>query len=204
MKKISRRHFMTRTGLYGAGVLVGLQIPRPNAARAAAESSAPEVLSASEWRVLEAITIRILPTDHEPGAREANCVNFIDKALVHEDAAALPLYRGGLAATEGVAEARFGRSFPELDAAEQDAILADLEAGTAKEWGLADQLPSALFFESVRIHTIVGFLADPAYGGNRNFAGWRVAGYPGPRHRRGGYTPEQVEGKAKIVPVWEL
>jgi Gluconate 2-dehydrogenase subunit 3 len=60
-----------------------------------------EKLEAMSPKTLEALTARIIPTDREPGAKEANCVNFIDKTLVHEDAAALPLYRGGLALDRG-------------------------------------------------------------------------------------------------------
>ena len=200
---LTRRAFVARGSLYGAGVLVGLGTPRPLAAKAAAESSTPVVLTPSEWSIVEAVTARIIPTDHEPGAREANCVNFIDKAIANEDAAAVPLYKGGVAALDGVAQTRFGKGFAELEAPKQDEILADLESGRAAEWALAEQLPSPVFFETLRVHTIVAFLADPSYGGNRDFAGWRVAGYPGPRHRRGGYTPEQVEGKAPIIPIWE-
>lgn len=199
---MNRRDFVRRTSLYGAGVLVGFHLPRPNAARAATESSAPSVLSASEWTALEALTARVIPTDHQPGAREANCVNFIDKALVHEDSAALPLYKGGLAALDGVSRARFEKAFADLDAARQDAILSDVDAGEATEWSLPE-LPSTLFFETARQHTIIAFLADPSYGGNRDYAGWKVSGYPGPRHRRGGFTPAQVEGTEPIVPIWE-
>jgi gluconate 2-dehydrogenase gamma chain len=54
----------------------------------------------------------------------------------------------------------------------------------------------------VRAHTVIGFLADPKYGGNRDFAGWRVSGYPGPRHHRGGYTAEQMAGTAPVQTVW--
>lgn len=200
---LDRRAFLQRGGIYGAGVLVALNLPRPEAARAAAESAKPVVLSAVEWAALEAATSRIIPTDHEPGAKEANCVNFIDKALANEDAAAVPLYRAGLAALDGVAMTRHEKAFVVLDPAKQDAILGDLEKGRAPEWTLGDRLPSPVFFETLRVHTLVGFLADPSYGGNADFAGWRVAGYPGPRHRRGGFTPEQVEGKAPIVPIWE-
>ena len=185
-------------------MLVGLNVPRPLAAEAAAKDATPVVLNATEWKTLEAVTARIIPTDHEPGALEANCVNFIDKALANEDAAAVPLYKGGLAVLNGIATSRFVKPFAALDGAQQDLILADLEAGRAAEWTIGDQLPSPVFFETLRVHTIVGFLADPSYGGNRDFSGWRVAGYPGPRHRRGGFTPDQVEGKAPIIPVWEL
>ncbi|MEM9176313.1 MAG: gluconate 2-dehydrogenase subunit 3 family protein [Myxococcota bacterium] len=200
---LDRRAFLRRGGIYGAGVWVALNVPRPAAVRAAAASASPVVLSAAEWTTLEAATARIIPTDHEPGAKEANCVNFIDKALANEDAAAVPLYKGGLAALDGVAAARHGAGFAALSPEQQDAILGDLEKGRAAEWAIADALPSPLFFETLRVHTIVGFLADPSYGGNADYAGWRVAGYPGPRHRRGGFTPAQVEGEAPVVPIWE-
>ncbi len=202
MKELNRRDFVRRAGLYGAGMLAGLNFPRPNAARAAAESSKPAILSIGEWNTLEALTASIIPTDHQPGAREAHCVNFIDKALAHEDAAALPLYRGGLAALDAVAVLRFEKKFVELESSDQDAVLIDIDAGTASEWTLKE-VPSSLFFETARQHTIIAFLADPSYGGNRDFAGWKVSGYPGPRHRRGGFTKGQVEGTEPIVPVWE-
>ena len=200
MTTINRREFLYASGLCVAGTLAGLQVPRPKAAHAAAASTKPVVLSEQEWRTLDAITGRIIPTDHEPGAREANCVNFIDKALAHEDSAAKPLYVGGLAAVLAVARARHDSDFAELEAAQQDAILADLETGSADDWPLAD-LPSPMFFETARLHTIVAFLADPSYGGNRDYAGWRVAGYPGPR--REGFTVEEMQGKAAIEPVWK-
>jgi gluconate 2-dehydrogenase gamma chain len=31
----------------------------------------------------------------------------------------------------------------------------------------------------VRTHTMEGMFADPAYGGNKDFAGWRLVGFPG-------------------------
>ena len=106
-----------------------------------------------------------------------------------------------LAGVEAAAEQGHGRPFAKLGTAQQDALLRALERGTAAGWP-EPAGPSPVFFETVRVHTIVGFLADPKYGGNRDFAGWRVTRYPGPRHRRGGYTPEQVTGQAKVRTVW--
>lgn len=37
--------------------------------------------SAHQWDTVEAATARIIPTDHEPGAREARVVRFIDRYL---------------------------------------------------------------------------------------------------------------------------
>jgi gluconate 2-dehydrogenase gamma chain len=40
--------------------------------------------------------------------------------------------------------------------------------------------PSAqAFFNTVRTHVMEGMFADPIYGGNNDFAGWRLLGFPG-------------------------
>jgi gluconate 2-dehydrogenase gamma chain len=198
---ISRRKLLRDGSLLTGGLWLAAQVPFPRAARAAAETSEPLVLSAAEWQTLEAISARIIPTDGQPGAREAGCTNFIDKALANEEAETRPLYAVGLASVEAIAKASHQRPFAKLTAAQQDALLTSLEKGGAKGWP-KEAPPSSMFFELVRAHTLIGFLADPKYGGNRDFAGWRVTGYPGPRHRRGGYTPEQVTGAAKVKTVW--
>jgi len=33
-------------------------------------------------------------------------------------------------------------------------------------------------FNTIRTHTIEGMFADPVYGGNKDFAGWRLVGFP--------------------------
>jgi gluconate 2-dehydrogenase gamma chain len=192
---------LQRGVLLSGGLALAGWMPCPRAARAAAASDPPLALSPEQWQTLDAITARILPTDAEPGAREAGCVDFIDKALANEEAGARPLYAAGLAATDAAARTGFGRPFAGLAPAEQDALLERLEAGRAEGWP-AEAPPSPVFFEAVRAHTVIGFLADPRYGGNRDCAGWRVCGYPGPRHHRGGYTPEQMSGEAPIEPIW--
>jgi len=199
--KLSRRDFLRDGTLYGAGLWIALELPRPHAARAAAASSAPAALTPEEWATVEAITARILPTDADPGAREANCVNFIDKALAHEDAQARPLYALGVAGTQAASRKRFGRAFAGLAPAEQDELLILIEENRAEGWP-EGPVSSAAFFATVRAHTLIGFLADPKYGGNRDFAGWKLVGYPGPRHHAGGYTPEQMLGRAKLKTVW--
>ena len=198
----SRRQFLRHTVAASAGILVAAQLPRPLAFAAAVRSTEPETLNVAEWSALEAMTAQIIPTDHQPVAREANCVNFIDKALANEDAAALPLYRGGLAVIDGYCQSRYAAPFVELAAPDQQAVLSSLEKNTLEGWPLGPDVPPAMFFETLRIHTVIGFLAAPAYGGNAQFAGWQVTGYPGPEHHSGGYTRGQVEGVEEIVPVW--
>ena len=42
----------------------------------------------------------------------------------------------------------------------------------------------AQFFNMVRTHTLQGTFGDPYYGGNANFVGWDLIGYPGIRSER--------------------
>ncbi len=198
---MDRREFVGRSALVGSTFWLLWNVPRPNTLRAAAGSTEALVFSEEEWRTVEAITARIIPTDHDPGAIEANCVNFIDKALANEDADLLPTYREGLPAVDRVAVERFGATFVELAAGQQDQVLAAIESGQLSAWSPAS-VPSEEFFETVRSHTIIGLLADPKYGGNRDHAGWKVVGYPGPRHDLGGYTPAQMIGEERIRAIW--
>ena len=160
-----------------------------------------KVLTANEWNMVSAITGCIIPTDHEPGAIEANCVGFIDGALANEEAQLRPLYQVGLRQLDAVCRDRFNRPFLKLASTEQDRVLSALESEQLRAWGSPDITPLA-FFATVRTHTIIGFLADPKYGGNRSYAGWQVVGYPGPRHRSGGYLPAQMLSASKIRAIW--
>lgn len=196
---VSRRELLAG-GLFLGGA-AALQFPFPRALAAATASSTPAVLTPTEWQTVEAITARLIPTDHEPGAFEAGCVNFIDKALANEDKASLALYQVGVHFTNVVAETLAGKTFPELSPQQQDSVLAALEDGKAEGWP-AGAPPSPVFFGQLWIHTLWGFLAEPKYGGNKDYAGWRVLGYPGGRHKLGGYTAEQMAGKAKVDSLW--
>ena len=199
---ISRRDFLLQSALYGGTLWAALNMPRPRALAAAAASDKPVVLTAAQWKTVEAISGRIIPADAEPGAIEANVVNFIDKALANEDAALKPVYAAGLTGVDAVSAKRFKKKFVELAPAEQDEILTALESGKADGWPKGPVAAPA-FFAAVQAHTVFGFLCDPVYGGNRDYAGWKVAGYPGRQHHRGGYTKEQMLGKEPIVPAWK-
>ncbi len=198
---MDRREFVGRSALYGTTFWLLLKVPRPKTLRAAARSTEAAVLSEEEWRTVEAITARIIPTDRDPGAIEANCVNFIDKALANEDANLLPTYREGLPSVDAVAVDRFGARFAEIEPDEQDDVLIALESGDVSGWSAATAT-SEEFFEILRSHTIIGFLADPKYGGNQDYVGWKLGGYPGPRHDAGGYTPAQMIGEEGIRAIW--
>jgi gluconate 2-dehydrogenase gamma chain len=96
-------------------------------------------------------------------------------------------YRNGLAQLDADTRAKHGKVFADLDAAAQDAILTDLEAGkpaTMKEPA------AAAFFKLLQSDTNDGMFADPIYGGNRDLAGWRLIGYPGAQR---GWTPQELK-----------
>jgi len=66
-------------------------------------------------------------------------------------------------------------SFAELSADDMDNVLKGLESGDLA----LPSVPSPVFFETLLANTIEGWFADPAYGGNRDMAGWRMVGFPG-------------------------
>jgi gluconate 2-dehydrogenase gamma chain len=197
---LSRRALLRGASLCSGGLIIGLSLHKPLALAAMADPGAA-VLNPAQWKTVEAITGRIIPTDHQPGAIEANCVNFIDKALANEDAALVPDFIVGLSLLDRLCEARSGASFVELEPEQQDQVLKAMQSGTARPWATTEPTAGD-FFEVMRTLTIMGFMADPSYGGNADMAGWRVARYPGPRHHKGGYTPAQMVGEEPIVTLW--
>jgi gluconate 2-dehydrogenase gamma chain len=137
-----------------------------------------ETLTPAEGDTLHAIVARIIPSDgNGPGAAEAGAARYIDRALGGALSGNRELYRSGLAAVDRYAQAAKGAPFAALAAADQDAVLTDMENNVATGF-----TPAAdVFFNLVRAHTIQGTFCDPYYGGNVNFAGWDLIGYPGIR-----------------------
>jgi gluconate 2-dehydrogenase gamma chain len=130
----------------------------------------PVALTADELTTLKAAIDRIIPSDElGPGAVEAGVFVAIDRNLSGAGAATLPLYQGGLAALDAAAGTG---GFAALDAAKQDDLLTQAEAGT-----LAD-LPEG-FFPLLLANTKQGMFGDPIHGGNKDFAGWDLIGFPG-------------------------
>ena len=137
-----------------------------------------ENLTAAESDLLEAIVARLIPTDATgPGATEARAAHYIDRALGGALASSRPAYTAGLAALDRYSRSSRGKAFTELSATDQDSVLIDVETGAAT--GFTGS--SAIFFALVLNHTHQGTFGDPYYGGNANFIGWDLIGYPGIR-----------------------
>jgi len=152
------------------------------------------IFSANERRSLEAVVSRIIPaTPQGPGALEAGCARYIESSLADAYRTLQATYRAGLAALDIEANSLSGKSFAALDVDQQDKILSDFEHNTK----IGDYAGSGAFFELLRRHTLEGMFGDPAYGGNSDFAGWELIGYPGPRMF---VKPEMQKMDAKISP----
>jgi gluconate 2-dehydrogenase gamma chain len=155
-----------------------------------------ENLTAAEADLLEAIVARLIPNDAlGPGAKEARAAHYIDRALGGALAPARQTYEAGLAALDRYSRSSKGKPFTELAATDQDAVLRDVETGAAA--GFAGS--SAQFFNLVLGHTRQGTFGDPYYGGNANFVGWDLLGYPGVRTM---VTPadQQAMEKGQLKP----
>jgi gluconate 2-dehydrogenase gamma chain len=126
---------------------------------------------------MAAFTERLRPAaPGKPGATDAGVLNYIDLALAGAYAAQQDFYRRGVAQLDAYCKATHGKPFAELAAATQDDVIRALEQGRAT--GFTWPSPQA-FFNVVRTHTMEGMFADPVYGGNRDFAGWRQVSFPG-------------------------
>ena len=188
-RKISRRTLLKGVGTAGAaavgaqaGLLSAVAAPASEEVQqppAAPERDVLEHLTAAEANTLNAIVARIIPTDDRgPGAREARAGRYIDRALGGALADSRRAYTAGLAAVDGYARSSRRAPFHQLSAVDQDSLLTEVEGGTAPGFAGGG---SAAFFEMVRVHTIQGTFGDPYYGGNANFVGWDLIGYPGIR-----------------------
>ena len=146
----------------------------------AAISSAaqPETaLSAAQLRTLEAFVDRLIPKDElGPGATECGVAVYINRSLGDYLAPEKAAFIAGLEATDAFARRSEDRAFAELSPEKQDAVLTAMDKGTA-----ADFPEARAFFGRVRRLALEGMFGDPSYGGNRNFAGWDLIRYPGPR-----------------------
>lgn len=187
---LSRREWLKRAGLVGAAIVALPELSRVLLVRRTLgeggiggeviAADAPGRLTATELATLDAICARLIPTDENgPGAREAHAATYIDRAL----GGALVQYRDdysvGLAAINVYAHSKQtdAKTFVDLTAEHQDAVLRDLE----QDFPLGFIESSASFLNLMRGHTLQGTFCDPIYGGNANFVGWDLIGYPGVR-----------------------
>jgi hypothetical protein len=151
-------------------------------------------LSAAQLRTLEAFVDRLIPKDElGPSATESGVAVYINRSLGDYLAPEKAAFIAGLEATDAFARRTEDRAFAELSPEKQDAVLTAVDNGTAA--GFAD---ARVFFGRVRRLALEGMFGDPSYGGNRNFAGWDLIRYPGPRLA---VSPEDQKMGVAIKPL---
>jgi gluconate 2-dehydrogenase gamma chain len=163
--EISRRAVIISAALVPVAALtVAAQTPQP-------------ALSAAQLRILSAFVDRLIPKDElGPGASESGVPEYINRSLGDYLAGEKTAFVDGLEATDALARRSQNAAFADLTPAQQDALLTAMENGSAE--GFAN---SAAFFNRARRLALEGMFGDPYYGGNKNFAGWDLIKYPGPR-----------------------
>ncbi len=155
-----------------------------------------KALTLRQARLVDTVAARIFPTTDTPGAVEAGTVFYIDRALAGPYARWLPRYVRGFRALNRYAKRQFGASFEKLSGAQQDSVLADLEAGKVNELPNGEE-----FFELLRAHVLEGVFGEPSYGGNRDMIGWKLVGFPG---QQWGYPETYINKVVDLPPVtWE-
>jgi gluconate 2-dehydrogenase gamma chain len=212
MTFISRRDLLKRAAVAGAAATIPPGIARTlQPGEAAADSGVSagaaalhahsvsgmaaareplESLTATEADLLDAIVARLIPTDASgAGATEARAAHYIDRALGGALASSRQAYTSGLAALDRYSRSSRGKAFTELPATDQDSVRIDVETGAAT--GFTGS--SAAFFALVLSHTHQGTFGDPYYGGNANFIGWDLIGYPGIRTMVTAADQQQLE-----------
>jgi gluconate 2-dehydrogenase gamma chain len=153
-------------------------VPVAALAQAPSSPAAPaSALSDAQLRLLAAFVDRIIPKDElGPSASECDVPVYINRSLADYLAAEKTAFVEGLEAMDAFARRSQARAFIDLPPEKRDSVLAAMENGAAEGF------PNArAFFNRARRLTLEGMFGDPYYGGNKNFAGWDLIRYPGPR-----------------------
>src|SRR5215470_5660699 len=159
VERASRRQFLitSATGLSSVWLRShwsAIAAAATHARQAAQSGGAPfAFLSEPQAAEVDAIAAQIIPSTSSPGAREAQVVHFIDRALTSFDREKQGIYTEGLVALQKKVQELFAgnRRFSGLNSEQQIHLLRAIE--------------NTEFFELVRMHTIMGFLAKPTHGG---------------------------------------
>jgi len=194
-RELSRRDLIASAAFVPLVALTGTS----QAAAQTAATAAPSALNPAQMKILEAFVERLIPKDElGPSAAEAGAQIYIDRVLAGPNAGEKASFVEGLAAMDGFSKSSQGAAFVELAPEKRDAVITAFENGTAGDFANARQ-----FFGRARRLTLEGMFGDPYYGGNKNFAGWDLIRYPGPRLAT---SPDDqkmnVEPKPYRVSAW--
>lgn len=158
----TRRDFLATSASALGGAWLAAALPALASLSACARDAAQRgdaftTLTPAEGAAMAAFAAHIIPSDEVPGATEAGAVYFVDAAVGSYFAPMHPIIKAGLADLDTRALARGAESFAALPPDLQIAVMKDVE--------------NTPFFFNARMLTVLGVLADPKYGGNRDNVG---------------------------------
>jgi gluconate 2-dehydrogenase gamma chain len=194
-RELSRRELIASAAFVPLAALTGAG----SAIAQTAPAAAPSALTGPQMKILEAFVERLIPKDElGPSAAEAGAQIYIDRVLAGPNAGEKATFVDGLAAMDAFAKSSQGAAFADLGPEKRDAVITAFENGTVTGFANARQ-----FFGRARRLTLEGMFGDPYYGGNKNFAGWDLIRYPGPRPATGPEDQKMnVEPKPYRVSAW--
>jgi gluconate 2-dehydrogenase gamma chain len=206
---IPRRKFLVGAGLAGAAATTGLAQPAPAEAQtqaaavpAGATPQAEPVLYLNETEhafVVAAVDTMIPADELSPSGSQCGCDIYIDRQLASAWGGGAKTYRSGpflkgkpeqgyqlsltpaefisagIAAANGWSRKTYNVDFDRLDLDKRIEALKAMQEGKAEFVNFS----SRAFFARLLTLTMEGFFGDPAYGGNRNMASWKMLGFPG-------------------------
>jgi gluconate 2-dehydrogenase gamma chain len=205
---LPRRKFLLGAGLAGTAIAAGIseqaeaQPPAPAAAAPPAADTEPFVtLTSAEAAFIVAAVDTLIPADElSPSGSDCGVATFIDRQLGSAWGGGAKMYRSGpfqkgkpeqgyqLALTPreyfaaGIVAANAwsrknfgGKDFDRLAPSDRVAALKAMEEGKAQ----FENFDARAFFGQLHGLTMVGFFADPIYGGNRDKVAWKMLGFPG-------------------------
>jgi gluconate 2-dehydrogenase gamma chain len=168
--KESRRDFLKSSGKVFGASWMAINMPLILSANQTAleNKQAGAVftnLSAADAIEISAIVDQIIPQDETPGATETGVVYFLDVALGGFMADALPVLGQGLEELQSKTKSAYPQvnRFSELPPELQTEMLRTIE--------------DTPLFGFLHFSTMCGMFCLPAYGGNREQAGWNLIGF---------------------------
>lgn len=126
-----------------------------------------------ESKTVIAFAEQIIPADHDPGATNANVINFIDKQLVSYYLRFQEDYRKGIQAIENSCQQMHQKAFYELEWETQTGFMETMEIGKLPEefW---TEINQQQFFSMLLDHSMQGFYGSPRHGGNKNYVSYKM------------------------------
>jgi len=162
----NRRNFIKSLGLAYGSVLL--------APACTSLVSRYRVFTDAEADCLIALCEQFIPADEDPGATDAEVINFIDKQTYLRFPEELPVYQQGIASLQATCNALYGKHFEQLDVPVQIEVMQNMERSRLPKEHWTEEVSQQTFFNLTLRRTMQGFYGAPRHGGNKNYVSHRM------------------------------